>query len=176
MRKLFFIIAITGWTITLGLHLTTLFVDYNISSQIPFIWLLIPGVFIVWTKTVFIMRDDKVLDESRQTSPLDFAKHIKFLKKVFNHNPLATIAAIGFINAIINFIVIISIQPYTPEIKDGIYVLENHGHFIKTITEAEYNHYSALQLMLYTGHGIAVYGIAAAVLFQKKSRTSTEEN
>ena len=176
MRKLLFILAITGWTITLVLHLTTLFLDYNISSQIPFIWLLIPGIFIVWFPTVFIMRDNKVFEESRQTSPLDFAKHIKFLKKVFNHSPIATIAAIGFIHAIVNFIVIMSIQHYTPEIKDGVYVLEDHGRFVKTITEAEYNHYSALHLMLFTGHGLAFYGIAAAVLFQKKTRSEAAEN
>lgn len=173
MRKLFFVLSIIGWIITLGLHVTTLFLDCNISGQIPFIWLLIPGVFVVWVPTVFYMRNSLVFDEVRRTSPLEFAKHIKFVKKVLSRNPLAIIAVMGFIHAIINFIIIFLIQPYTPKIKDGAYVLENHGQFLKLITEADYNHYSALQLLLFTGHGISFYGIATAVLFQKKDKTST---
>ena len=168
MRKFLFILPLIGWTISLGVYLTTIIVDYDISRQFPFIWLLIPGVFIVWLPTIFFMRNIKEMEEIRKTKPLDFAKHIKFFKKVFTHNLLTTIAAIGFIHGIVNFIVIMVIHPYMPEIKDGIYVLENHGHFIKTITEKEYNHYSALHIRVFSGYLIMFYGIATAVFFQQR--------
>ena len=60
-------------------------------------------------------------------------------------------------------------QPGTPEIRDGQYILQNHGHLVKTVTESEYYHYLANQTRAFSGHWIMFYGIAAAVLFQTKT-------
>ncbi len=170
MKKFLFILACIGWTISLLFHLIALLVDYNISEQFPFVWLLHIGIFVVWLPTVLSLKNNIELKGLRQNNTLGFAKHKNFFKTIFRHTPtwLTIIAAIGFIHALFNFIIIIAIQPYTAEIKNGAYILQNHGHTIKTITEMEYNHYSALQLMLFSGHWIAFYGIAAAVLYPYK--------
>jgi hypothetical protein len=179
MKKILFIFALTGWTISLMFHLKALILDYNTSRQFLIIWFLGMGIFVVWLPTVLITKSNNALKELRQNNTPGIAKHKQFFKTIFGHTPtwLIIIAAIGAIHAAINFIIIaITIQSNTPEIKGGEFILQNHGHFIKKITEMEYNHYSALQLMLFTGHFIAFYGIVAAVLYPYKTSNQTIEN
>ena len=178
MRKFLFLFALTGWAISLVFHLSALIGDHDISRQFPFIWILHIGIFVVWLQTVLIVKNNNELKDLRQNNTLGFSKHTQFFKIIFRHTPtwLTIVAAIGFIHSIINFIVIIAIESNTPDIKDGVYILQNHGHFVRIITEMEYNHYSALQLMLFSGHLISFYGIAVAVLYPYKTSMQTTES
>jgi hypothetical protein len=173
MRKLLFIFAAICWTISLSVHLAALICDYDVSIQFPLIWLLHIGIFVVWLPTVFILKNNTDLEELRRSGSLHPAKQIKFLKTTFQKKLtwMVTIAILGFVYAIINFLLFILSQPGTPEIKDGHYILQNHGQLIKNLTENEYYHYRANQTRGFSGHWIAFYGIAASVLFQQRDRS-----
>ena len=86
---------------------------------------------------------------------------------MFSQTPpwLAKIAIAGFFYAFINFGLFMLSDKGTPEIKDGHYFLQNHGQITRQITEKEYYHYKAGNLRGFSGHWIAFYGIAAAILF-----------
>jgi hypothetical protein len=56
-------------------------------------------------------------------------------------------------------------QLYTPGIQNGQYILHNHGQFVRNLTEKEYHHYQANTLRGFSGHWIAFYGMAMAVLY-----------
>jgi len=56
-------------------------------------------------------------------------------------------------------------QSGVPDIKNEQYILQNHGQLIRILTEQEYHHYKANEVRGFSGHWIAFYGIAMAVLF-----------
>jgi hypothetical protein len=72
----------------------------------------------------------------------------------------------GFFYAFINFAFFMIGNIGTPDIIDGKFVLHNHGRIIKNLTEQQYHHYKALELRGFSGHWIAFYGIATAVLYK----------
>jgi hypothetical protein len=74
----------------------------------------------------------------------------------------------GFYYAIVNFLVFMFSDPGTPAIKDGQYYLHTHGQWIRNITEQEYHHYKAATIRGFSGHWVAFYGLAAAVLYPFK--------
>ncbi len=168
MRKLFFVFAAIFWVISLSVHLAALICDYDASGSFPFVWLLHIGIFAVWLPTVFILRDDADFQELKKNSSFGVAKHIKFIKSIFKKRPtwMMVLAIFGFAYAFINFLLFAMSQPGTPGIRDGQYILQNHGQLIKTLTEAEYNHYLANVMRGFSGHWIAFYGMAAVALFQ----------
>jgi hypothetical protein len=53
----------------------------------------------------------------------------------------------------------------SPSIKDGQYILENHGTFIKILTEAEYNHFQANIVRGFSGHWLLFYSFVATLLY-----------
>jgi hypothetical protein len=171
MRKFLFYFAATGWTLGLIVHLTALIGDYDLSRPIPFIWVLHIGIFVVWLPTIWELRKNQELkDFKTRLNP------VTFFKAMFKNTPtwLATIGIVGSIYAIINFKLFMASQPGVPDFRDGQYILHSHGQLIKTLTEQEYYHYLANQTRGFSGHWIAFYGIAAAVLFpfNKKGKTT----
>ena len=83
------------------------------------------------------------------------------------------IAVGGLFYAFINFGLFMFTQHGTAFIKNGQYVLESHGHFIKNLNEAEYRYYRSGELRVFSGHWIAFYGVAMAALY---SLAKTTEN
>jgi hypothetical protein len=166
VKKFLFFFALTGWTISLVVHFAALFADYDATRDFPFIWLLHIGIFIVWLAAVILLKKSD-LSQFRNSNPFDFAKQKLLVKTIFRNSPawLTTIAVIGFFYAMINFMLFILSQQGTPDIVHGQYILQNHGQVIKTITEAEYNHYAANQTRGFSGHWILFYGLAMAILF-----------
>jgi len=83
---------------------------------------------------------------------------------------MVVIAAAGLFYAFVNFLLFMTMQNGTPAFKDGQYYLHNHGKLIRNITEQEYHHFKANLLRGFSGHWIAFYGIAAAVLYPFKQK------
>ena len=59
-----------------------------------------------------------------------------------------------------------------PDIWEGQYVLHNHGTLIRNITEQEYTAYKAAEVRGFSGHWLAFYGIATALLYPFNKETS----
>jgi len=167
MKKFLFYFALTGWTLGLTVHLLSL-ADIDVTEKAPFIWLLHIGIFIVWIPVVLDLKNNEELQAYKQSGMTNRMNPIEFYKIVFKETPtwMSIIAIGGFFYAFINFMFFMSSQSGTPDIKDGQYILQNHGQLIKTLTLQEYHHYKANEVRGFSGHWILFYGVATAVLFK----------
>lgn len=163
IKKILFFLAVTGWALGVTVHLLSL-ADVDVARKAPYVWLLHMGIFVVWIPAVFELRKDKEIQAYQQSNG---ANRGSSLKIIFRNTPawLRTIAIGGFIYALINFLLFAISQQGSPDIRDEQYFLQSHGHFIRNLTEQEYQHYKANEVRGFSGHWIAFYGIAAAALF-----------
>jgi len=166
MKKFLFYFAVTGWTLGLIVHILSL-ADYDVTANFPFVWILHVGIFVVWLPTVLDLRKNEELKEYQQSGMMNRMNPFGFYKIIFRQTPtwLRIIAIGGFFYALVNFILFMASQTGTPEIQGGQYILHDHGHLIKVLTEREYHHYEANIVRGFSGHWLAFYGLAAAVLF-----------
>ena len=173
MKNVFFYFAITGWTLGLIIHLLSI-ADYNTAEKVPFIWFLHIGIFIVWLPAVLILTKNEELKAFRQSGLLKQLNPIAATKIFFGQTPtwLTIIAVAGFFYAIINgMFFMVTTQLGALDIKNGQYILHNHGKLIKTLTEQEYYHYKANEVRFFSGHWLLFYGLAAAILFPFNKQT-----
>jgi hypothetical protein len=175
MKKYLFYFALTGWTLGLLIHILSL-ADIDVTEKIPFVWLLHIGIFVVWLPVVLDLKNNEELQDYRQSGMLNRMNPIEFLKIIFKDTPkwITIIAICGFFYAGINFMLFFASQDGTPAIKDGQFILQNHGQLIKTLTEQEYHHYKANEVRGFSGHWILFYGVATAILFKFSGLTKQE--
>ncbi len=166
MRILFYIAAV-GWFLGLAIHLTAL-LGINIEAQVPFIWVLHFGIFIVFAPPVIKMSRSEEMRELKKSQSINPLDGLKVFRTLFRGSPswLVMVALAGFIYAIINFALFMSTSDGYPKIMDGQYALTDHGKFIRHITESEYHLAKANQTRGFSGHWIAFYGISIAMLYQ----------
>lgn len=172
LKKIFFYLAVAGWVLSLTVHLLSV-VDIDAREQLPFIWLLHVGIFVVWIPSILELRKNKELAKAKETK-LSSNEIQKILFKNIPR-PVKLIGLIGFVYAIINFALFAFNQSGTPVIKNGEYSLESHGQFIKNITEQEYHHYKAMGIRGFSGHWIAFYGLAALFLYPFKKEAEVTD-
>ncbi|MCF6142509.1 hypothetical protein L1S34_14550 [Flavobacterium sp. K77] len=168
MKNFLFYFALTGWTLGVTVHLLSLG-DIDVTENASFFILLLSiGIFVVWIPVVLDLRNNEELKEYQESSLANRMNTIGFYKIVFKETPtwMSSIAIGGLVYAFINFMLFLSSQDGTPDIKDGQYLLQNHGQLIKTLTLQEYHHYKANEIRGFSGHLIAFYGVATAVLFK----------
>lgn len=162
MKKYLFYLAVTGWILALLVHILSL-ADIDVKQTVPFVWLLHIGVFIVWIPVIFSLK------ENVEIKPMGKSMNaIGFYKIIFKETPtwMKVIAGAGFVYAFINFMLFAASPSGTPDIKDGQFILQNHGQVIRTITEYEYHHYKANVMRGFSGHWIFFYGVAIAALYK----------
>lgn len=173
MKQILFYFAFTGWSVALIVHLLSI-AEYNAAENFPFIWLLHIGVFVVWLPAVLILIKNEELKAFRQSGSLKQLNPIAASKIFFGQTPtwMTIIAVAGFFYAIVNFVLFMtSSHMGVPDIKNGQYMLHDHGKLIKTLTEQEYYHYKANEVRFFSGHWLMFYGLAAAVLFPYNKQT-----
>lgn len=176
MKKSLFYFAATGWALSLTIHLSAI-ADDNAASKMPFAWLLHLGVCIVWIPTVIISAKNEKLKTIRQLSIGKQLNPAVAFKIFFQQTPrwLAIIVVAGVFYAIVNFIFFMATSPIgVADIKDGQFVLHNHGKLIKTLTAQEYNQYHTNELRAFSGHWLLFYGVAAAILFPFNKQKNQE--
>lgn len=139
----------------------------DVTDKVPFVRVLNIGIFAVWLPAILTLKKSKEAQEFHNTGTLNTMNPVALLKVMFHNTPtwLTVIAIVGLLYAPINFMVFMTSQTGVPDIQNGQYILHNHGQLIKKLTEPEYHHYLANQLRGFSGHWLAFYGIAAAILF-----------
>ncbi len=172
MKQFLFWVAVLGWTLGLIVHILSL-ADIDVTERIPFVWILHLGIFVVWIPAILVLRKNEDLRKLQKSGLLTRMNPFGFFKIIFKNVPrwLIVIAIVGFFYAIINFMLFVATQRGVPDIQNGQYVLQSHGTLIKTLTEQEYHHFKANEVRGFSGHWIAFYGIAMAVLFPFKLQT-----
>ena len=121
MTSLLALVACLGLLLSLTVHVAAL-LGFNVSEQVPLVWLLHVGIFIVFIPFVILSR--KVLG-SKPT----FAQ----VRKLFPGWVVA-LGVLIFAYAIVNFVFfILATQGGSPSIRDGKFVLQNHGRLIREL-------------------------------------------
>ncbi|MFM1999939.1 MAG: hypothetical protein RL204_1886 [Bacteroidota bacterium] len=169
MKKTLFFLACIGWMLSLVAHLLSV-ADYDIREQLPYIWVLHLGVFIIMLPAIFLLKKENTYREFQQTSMLNQMNPLAGFKVIFKNTPtwLSIIGIAGLVYAFINFFLFFSSMPGTPDIENGQYILHNHGVVSRVLTEQEYRHFQANEVRGFSGHWIAFYGIGMALLYPFK--------
>ena len=180
MKITLFWFAVTGWLLGLLVHILSIF-GVDVQTKIPYIWLLHLGIFVVWIPTILTLRKNQGIRAFESSDPRKRMNPFGFFKALCEQAPvwMVVIAAAGLFYAFVNFLLFMTMQNGTPAFKDGQYYLHNHGKLIRNITEQEYHYIKASMLRGFSGHWIAFYGIAAAVLYpfrQKPGRSQFAPN
>lgn len=166
MKKTLFFIACIGWMLSLSAHVLSM-ADYNVKEQVPFVWLLHFGIFLIALPAIYIFKKENTFTEFQKTSILNQLNPVAGFKVIFKNTPkwLSVVAFVGLVYAFFNFFISFAFIPGTTAIENDQYILENHGVFVRTLTEQEYHHIQATEIKGVSGHWLAFYGIAAALLF-----------
>ena len=125
---------------SLSAHLATFF-NFDVLAYFPWVWLLHIGIFV-------------------GVIPL-IGKDLKEVwRKFFLPGPSwARYSIIAFaVYAPINFLLFLALSKGgSPDIRNGVYVLHNHGTIIKVLTEQEYHRQQAYGLRGFSGHWMIFY-------------------
>lgn len=171
IKKIIFFLALAGWIASLIIHIVSI-ADVDVMSMFPFILLLHLGVFVVWLPAILEMKANKELQTIQSKGIFSKFNPKYFYNSIFKNTPnfLKAIAIIGFIYAFINHIIALKTETGTVDIKEGQYILHNHGNFIRNITEQEYHHFKALNTRVFSAVWLVFYGMAMAILFPFKKK------
>ena len=162
MRRAFSIFALTGFFISLLVHLTTFF-GIDPSKHAPWVWVLHLGIFAVFLPMIFVQ---------------GVAPKKDFWNKIFAVIPRwarYTIKAF-FAYGIINFALFFFLSKGgVPEVRDGKYVLHNHGQVIRELSENEYDWQKAYIVRGFSGHWMVFY-LVPAMVFWYRGESAHREN
>jgi hypothetical protein len=183
-KKLFYFV-LTGLVLGLIVHLLSI-ADVDVEEFVPFVYVLHIGIFVALILGVINLKNNEGLQEFEEFEHYDFFQRMKsynaYLEIVFKNIPSwMTIIAKGvFIYVFLTFVLFFISVVGIPEIKDGHYILQNHGQFIKNITEQEYHHYRAYGMRAMSGIWIVFYGLQTAFLYRlngliKQVRSQSDE-
>jgi hypothetical protein len=149
MERTLGLIAAAGFTAALVVHLLT-FAHIDLSEGFPFVWSLHIGIFLVFLPFVFLARKSFGADIT--------------LTKVRASVPqwASTFIIIAIVYAFVNFALFFFLsEGGRPDVRDGQFVLQNHGKLIRFLTEEEYHLQRAYVLRGFSGHWLVFYLVPA---------------
>jgi len=158
MRHVWGCIALTGFVLAAAVHLLSL-AGVDLAEQVPSVWGLHFGLFVVFIPFVFASR--KTLGNRPSLADL----------RTLVPGWVFFVGAALFIYAVVNFVLFAAgSQGGSPSIREGKYVLLDHGHVIKELSHADYAAAQANLLRGFSGHWLLFYYVPFAYfLFAKKS-------
>lgn len=173
MKKTLFYLAVIGWLLGLTIHILSI-ARIDVEEKVPFIWGLHVGIFVVWVPAILTLRKNKELVALQKSGKLNDLKLKEQFRVTFKHAPkwIGYMAIAGLFYAVLNFFGVMVLQKGTADIIDGKYVLHIHDKIIKTLTSQEYHNLVAQKIRGVSGHWIAFYGLAAAILYPFKRKVN----
>jgi len=169
-KKIFFYFAIIGWGLSLSVNIFSI-LNYNVEEKYPYVFLLHIGIFIVWLPAMIIMMKN---NKSKKEGLFDFSfiNPFTFFKSMFGYAPiwLRTVAITGFFYAFVNFFISFGFPSFIP----GQNVLHDEEYSEQRIENVDHN--EANTTRGFSGHWLAFYGIAAAVLYPYRRKENNAED
>jgi hypothetical protein len=131
----------------------------DVQEKYPWVWVLHIGIFFVWIPAIRELKRYQASQRKRRIFDI--------YRLIFLNTPawLAYIAVGSFIYMVINSFVYILTPHGSPGIINGQWVLHNHGHIVKALTEYEYHDAEAGVIRFYSGGWLGFYGLAMAILY-----------
>jgi hypothetical protein len=147
MNKIIGLVALVGFLLSLVIHGLT-FTGINIEMEQ--VWLLhAGGIFLCFPLFSSL--------HGRLGKNLTITQMRKLLPIWANALVVAT-----FVYAFINFaLFILHSEGGSPGVKDGMYVLQNHGRLIRQLSQQEYELYKVYAVRGFSGHWLFLYLLPA---------------
>lgn len=149
MNSFFGYSALAGFALALLVHLASIS-GIDVHSEIPIVWALHVGVFIVFVPMVFqLITSNSAVD--------------RFM--LLRGMPVWSIVVIAIliIYAFLNFFLAFSgAAEGFPAVQNGAFVLEQKGRLVRIISEAEYHSRQASVLRGFSGHWLIFYFVPFA--------------
>lgn len=144
----FLIFSLIGLVLALCVHIATFF-GINPQQTVPYVWVLHVGIFLGVLPLLIINNKTS----GGRFGRIDIKQISKFVPRWLN-----ILCVVIGIYAALNFGLAIALsEGGVPDIRDGVYVLQNKGAFIRVLTEAEYNLHQAYEVRLFSGHWVLFY-------------------
>jgi drug/metabolite transporter (DMT)-like permease len=149
------LIAAAGLVASLGVHGLAL-LGVPLQDEVPGVWLLHAGIFVVFAPVVFYLRRKAEGDD-----PMGIFKGMR---------PWASVALVVLgIYAFLNFFMAMSsLGEGSAELRDGKYVLQNKGRLIREISASEYKANRAATLRAFSGHWMLFYAVPCFVFLFRR--------
>jgi hypothetical protein len=145
MTRILGFVSLIGLVLALVVHCLT-FLQVDVMDRFPYVWWLHGGCFIVGLPLVLMLR------------------------KKFGHRPkpkqlraalprwAGNLLIVAFAYAILNFGLFFFLsEGGAPAIRNGQYVLQNHGKIIRVLSESEYHTQKSYVMRAFSGHWIVFY-------------------
>ncbi|NLA69143.1 MAG: hypothetical protein GX856_13050 [Gammaproteobacteria bacterium] len=156
-RRLLGYLALTGFVVSLGAHAWTA-LGNDVASQIPQIWLLHVGMFVVFVPLVFFSRYDLGSEPREATWTSGLPGWVK------------TLGLCILAYAALNFLLVLGhTGGGSPVLREGKFVLLNHGKVVREITKIEYAALTAAQVRGFSGLWLVFYFWPAAYFLLRKA-------
>ena len=142
-------IALIGFALSAMVHVAALN-GTDIAGRFPAVWVLHVGIFVVFVPFVFATR--------RRASHSSSFHFFELLPRW-----VTFAGAVLFAYAAVNFgVFMLRSEGGSPAIKNGRYVLLNHGRLIREISAPEYTDFRANEVRGFSGHWLFFYFIPFA--------------
>ena len=158
---------IGGVALSYGLYIYFNSIEFvDNSDGMPFVPILAISVIIIWLAAILTLNqigDMKTMDFKTMLNP------IKYWGMMFKGTPrwVLVLAIASFIFGVVNIGLMISNFGLTG-IIDGKYVVHNHGHIIKELTEQQYLIEKARELKAITAAHIFFLGMGTGIVYPRK--------
>jgi hypothetical protein len=156
MGRLIGFLSLAGFALALVVHALSLN-GVDVVSYFPAVWVLHIGIFAVWGPFVF---------SSLKT--FGGRPRLADIRAAFPAWVIVAEAAV-FVYAGVNFLLMMKMSGGgSASLRDGAYVLEDHGRLIRLITQAEYTAFQANELRGFSGHWLLFYFMPFAFFVLRK--------
>lgn len=159
MNRIFGLAALVGFIISLIVHISAL-LSIDVLTDFPYVWLLHVGIFVVFIPFVF---------SSRKT--LGVKPKFAEIRAAFP----TWVVVVGICicaYAVLNFgLFMVATEGGSPSIRDGKYLLLNHGKLIRELTFAEYTAFRTNEVRGFSGHWLVFYFVPFAYFAFRKQPT-----
>jgi len=160
LRRIFGLLALIGFIISLGVHVAAL-LGNDIASSFKGVWALHIGIFAVFIPFMLYSWRDFGYRPTIMELGATLPRWAFFL------------GAFIMVYAVINFMLFIAgTQGGSPAIEGDQYVLLNHGKLIRHLTPQEYASFQANALRGFSGHWLVFYFSSFSYLLLGKNLTT----
>jgi len=169
MRRLIASVAFIGLALSAMVHGAT-FLGVDLIEKFQLVWGLHLGIFPLFFLMILAIRIE-------EKDSYGFLRKSLSWKRFFAPMPIwakyVTYALLAY--ALINFALFLFLsEGGTPELRDGKYVLHDHGRIIRELTEQEYHLQKAYVLRGFSGHWMYFYIISGLYFWFPKQMTNDE--
>ncbi|WP_027001591.1 hypothetical protein [Hugenholtzia roseola] len=167
-NKIVFFLATFFGMVALGFHISTFFVPQIGDISLPYLLFGLP-IFPLWLLTILELRKRQQAEAAKSSTKT--SSPFQLLRLILGNIPLWLKIAVFvfFFYPTLNFLRFAThSEQGTASLKNGEYVLEYRGNFIRKLTEEEYYYQNALKVQFLSGGVLPFYIVTIATFFPKK--------